>query len=183
MNGKQIKEYIHNEEFDMECMIRDFSNYILKIITNSNYHFCMEDKEEITSDVFLVVWSNRNKLDRNKPLAPYIAGVTKNVIGKKARHHKNGMQNIEGYESVLTDDCLIDFEYENLERNSIMTKELEKMKVEDQRIFTYYYYHAKGMKEIATMLNITEMKVKSRLFRIRKKLKLELEKRGYSNER
>ena len=57
------------------------------------------------------------------------------------------------------------------------------MKEEDRRIFTNYYYYSKKIKEISKELNISEIKVKSRLSRIRKKLKKELEKRGYSYER
>ena len=54
------------------------------------------------------------------------------------------------------------------------------MKEEDKNIFTYYYYKSKKIKEISIMMGISEIKVKSRLSRIRKKLKKELEKRGYS---
>lgn len=181
--NKQIKEYIHKQELDMETIIKDFSNYILKIIRTSNYHFHDEDIEEMASDVFLVVWNHQDKLDRNKLLAPYIAGVTKNIMLKKQRDNKNMVENIEEFENFLSDGDLLEFQYENLEKNHIITNELEKMKLEDKNIFVYYYYNAKGIKEIAGILNITEMKVKSRLFRIRKKLKLELERKGYSYER
>ena len=57
---------------------------------------------------------------------------------------------------------------------------VDNMKQEDKDIFIFYYYSSRTIKEIANMLNITENKVKSRLFRIRKKIKKELEKRGYS---
>lgn len=182
-NSKKIKEYMNNQELDIETIIKEFTNYILKIIRNSNYSFSNEDIEEIASDVFLVVWNNRNKLNINKTLTPYIAGVTKNMILKRNRNNKNTMANIEIFENTLYDNNILDFQYENIEKNNIISNELEKMKLEDRNIFTYYYYNSKGMKEIAESLNISERKVKSRLFRIRRKLKLELEKRGYSNER
>ena len=47
------------------------------IIKNSVYLFDNEDIEEIASDVFLVIWKNKEKLDINKEIAPYIAGTTK----------------------------------------------------------------------------------------------------------
>ena len=48
------------------------------IIKNSGCVFNNEDIEEIASDVFLVIWKNKEKLDINKEIAPYIAGITKN---------------------------------------------------------------------------------------------------------
>ena len=57
--------------------------------------------------------------------------------------------------------------------------EINNMKQEDKEIFMSYYYYAKSIKEIANTLKIAETKVKSRLFRIRQKLKKVLEKRGY----
>lgn len=189
-NSKKIKEYINGQELDIEAIIKEFTNYILKIIRNSNYNFSDEDIEEIASDVFLVVWNNKDKLDINKDkldinkvLSPYIAGITKNMMLKKQYNNKITIENIELLENTLYDNNILDLEYENIEKNNIIKIELEKMKMEDRNIFTYYYYNSKGMKEIAELLNINERKVKSRLFRIRRKLKLELEKRGYSNER
>ncbi len=182
-NSKKIKEYMNKQELDIEAIMQDFTNYILKIIRSSNYNFYDEDIEEIASDVFLVVWNNKNKLDINKTLAPYIAGVTKNIILKKLYNNKITTINIEILENTLYDNNILDMQCEDIEKNNIIRNELEKMKLEDRNIFTYYYYNSKGMKEIAELLNINEIKVKSRLFRIRKKLKLELEKRGYSNER
>ena len=57
---------------------------------------------------------------------------------------------------------------------------VNNMKQEDKDIFILYYYNAKSIKDIANILNITENKIKSRLFRIRRKIKRGLEKRGYS---
>ena len=42
------------------------------------------------------------------------------------------------------------------------------------------YYNSKKIKEIAKQLEISDFIVKSRLYRIRKKLKKELERQGYS---
>lgn len=60
-----------------------------------------------------------------------------------------------------------------------MEKALENMKKEDNDIFELFYYAGKKIKEIAKQLNITEFKVKTRLYRIRKKIKQILEKEGY----
>ncbi len=154
--------------------------YVFVIIKNSKYNFSNEDIEEIASDVFLALWKNQDKLDIDKEIASYIAGVTKNLILKKQRDMKNSNINIEDLENALYDNTNIPNQTEENEKSSIVIEELMKMKAEDRNIFTYYYYHSKGIKEISENLNISETKVKSRLFRIRRKLRKELEKRGYS---
>lgn len=158
--------------------------YVYIIIKNSGYLFSNEDIEEIASDVFLIIWRNKEKLDINKEISPYIAGITKNLIRKKKRDIKSineDLKNIDELQNYLFDK--IDYtqnEAEEKEQIDIVTDELTKMKEEDKNIFTYYYYESKSIKEIANILEITEIKVKSRLSRIRKKLRKELEKRGYS---
>lgn len=158
--------------------------YVYIIIKNSGYLFSNEDVEEIASDVFLTIWKNKEKLDINKEISPYIAGITKNLLRKKKRDIKNineNIKNIDELQNYLSDK--IDYthnEAEEQEKIDIVTEELTKMKKEDKNIFTYYYYESKNIKEIANILGITEIKAKSRLSIIRKKLRKELEKRGYS---
>lgn len=157
--------------------------YVFVIIKNSKYNFSDEDIEEIASDVFFTIWKNQDKLDTNKEMTPYIAGITKNLILKKQRNVKNNNLNIDNLENYLYDNNDINKHTEENEKTDIIIKELKKMKNEDRNIFTCYYYHSMGIKEISKNLNISDKKVKSRLFRIRKKLKKELEKKGYSYDR
>lgn len=91
--------------------------------------------------------------------------------------------NIEFLERTIHDNIDVYYTTEEKEKTTIIMEELEKMKDEDKRIFIGYYYLSKKIKDISKELNISEIKVKSRLSRIRKKLKKELEKRGYGYER
>ena len=108
-----------------------------------------------------------------------MAAIANHLYNKKLRNSKNVMD-IESYENQLQDTKNIEQQIEDRQKNHMILQEIDTMKQEDQDIFLYYYYYAKSIKEIAKQLNITEGKVKSRLFRIRKKLKNKLEKRGYS---
>ena len=155
--------------------------YVYIIIKNNESTFSNEDIEEIASDVFLTIWKNKEKLDINKEIAPYIAGITRNLILKKKRKVKGNVEDIEDLQNYLYEE--IDVTHKQIEENekiNILNNLLSKMKEEDKNIFTYYYYKSKKIKEISIMMGISEIKVKSRLSRIRKKLKNELEKRGYS---
>lgn len=183
MSNKKIKEYIFDEKIDITNIIKDFAGYVFVIIKNSKCNFTDEDIEEIASDVFLVLWQNRNKLDINKEIKPYIAGITKNLIMKKQRTITNQNLNIQIIEKTIHDNIDIYTSTEEKEKTTIIMEELKNMKEEDRKIFMSYYYFSKRIKNISKELNISEIKVKSRLSRIRKRLKKELEKRGYGYER
>lgn len=102
---------------------------------------------------------------------------------KKQRFITNHKLNIEIPEINIHDNIDVYYTTEEKEKTSIIMEELEKMKEEDKKIFMSYYYFSQKIKDISNELNISEIKVKSRLSRIRKKLKKELEKRGYGYER
>ena len=63
---KKISEYYKNNELDLEIVIDEYSRYVYKIIENmAMQYLSKEDIEEIISDTFVVLWKNRNKLNKN----------------------------------------------------------------------------------------------------------------------
>ena len=176
--GDKIREYIENNELNIEQIINDYSKYICTIINNSGFTFSKEDEEEILLDVYLTLWNNRQKLDINKSMSPYIAGITKRLMLKKNRNKKE-VENIEDYAEKLTKDQNIELDFLESQKNKVIINELEKMKRIDKDIFTYYYYEQRKVKDIAIILDISESKVKTKLFRIRKKLNKILKEGGY----
>lgn len=182
MKNKTIKEYENIEKnLDLEKLIDEYSGYIYTIIKNmSSNIFNQEDIEEIISDTFFILWKNQNKIDKEKSLSSYIAGITKNLVKEKLRKTNNNI--INDLEFDFFDIQIIDLEYENREKIEIIKNTMEKMKEQDKDIFNLYYYGNRKINEISKILKIAEFNVKSRLHRIRKKLKNELLKGGYSDE-
>lgn len=156
-----------------------YTPYIYKIIINRNIKLNDEDIEEIVSDVFLALWNNRERLDLNKKMSSYLAGITKNLLSKKIRDLKS-INYLEDLKEDLIEIDSIENQITELEKNNLIRNEIEKLKKQDKDIFILYYYNSKSMKDISFILNIQEKKIKSRLFRIRKIIKRSLEKRGYS---
>lgn len=162
----------------IEEIMKKYNNYIYTIINRTPIVLSKEDKEEIILDVYLTLWNNKEKLNINKSMTAYIAGITNRLILKKARKQKY-IENIEDYQERLTSMQNIELDYVESQKNELIINELEKMKKEDREIFMAYYYEGKKIKEIALMLKISESKVKSKLFRTRNKLKKILNKGGY----
>lgn len=138
-----------------------------------------EDIEEIVLDVFFIVWNNREKLQDDLFIEPYIIGVTKNVIKNKYRTICSNY-NIDDYDSIIEDPIDIQLLIEQQEKNKIIKSALDTMKEQDKEIFILFYYNSLSIKEISIKLSITENNVKTKLHRIRKKIKKFLIQGGYS---
>ena len=131
-----------------------------------NEKVIIEDKEEILSDTFFILWKNR-KLNILS-LSAYLAGIVKNLAKEKLRKKKI-TYDISDYENII--------DYSHLD---VYTDERDKinecisfLKEQDQNIFNMFYYSAKSIKEISKELNISEFNVSTRLYRIRKKIQKE----------
>ena len=173
-DSNKIKHYIVNNELDLEKIINDFSAYVGTIIDNmSKYTIPNEDKEEICSDVFLILWKNTYKLDINKILSSYIAGITRNVVKDYLKKNKI-FYNLSDYKNDLYSYDNIELLDNSIEEISNIEKKLDNMKEIDKRIFLDFYYFSKSIKDIAKEQNITEFSVKQRLYRIRNKIKKEV---------
>ena len=180
---KKISEYYRNNELNLEIVIDEYSGYVYKIIENMAIQYLSkEDIEEIISDTFVVLWKNRNKLDKSKELSPYIAGITRNLVKEKSRVI-NIHNDISDYENIIQDFFKIDMICEQREKISIIDKTVKEMKESDIEIFELYYYSSMTYSEISNILNISEFSIKSKLFRIRRKIRKELIKGGYSDEK
>lgn len=180
MNAEKMKiyNYIEGNLLKIEEIMNEYSNYIYTIIKNISNNLSNEDTEEIILDVLLILWQNKNKLDINKNMSSYIGGITKNLVKLKLRKLKFE-ENIDDYESLYTPDGDLELELIDNEKKQIIRMELEKLKIIDKQIFVEYYYKDKSIKKISKLFNISETKIKSKLFRIRKRIKKSLKGRGY----
>ena len=169
MKKEKIYEYMNNNELNIEEIVKDYSNYIYVIITNK-VKMCQDDVEEIISDVFVTLWNNQNKLDINKKLSSYLAGITKNLIKKKYSKIKE-YENIDDFEEKFIFNENISLYSSEEEQYDVLINELNKLKKEEKKIFLMYYFENKKIKEISEILDFSESKIKMKLNRTRKKLK------------
>lgn len=173
---EQLKKYYKNKEIDLDHIMDDFAPYITAIINNgTNDKLSFEDKEEIFTDTFFILWKNRNRLNINVSLNSYLAGITRNLIKEKYRKLKIAYD-ISDFENDMLNSVNM---YQN-DRELIIDVEqkIKGLKNIDIEIVNLFYYSAKSIKDIAKTLNISEINVKTRLSRIRKKIKKELNNGG-----
>lgn len=169
---KQLEDYYKNNEIDVDKIIEDFTPYITTIINNgTDSTISFEDKEEIFSDTFFILWKNRNRFNINVSLNSYLAGITRNLIKEKYRELKISYD-ITDFENNAVNSVNM---YEN-DRELIFDVEqkIKGLKDIDIEIVNLFYYSGISIKDIAKKLKISELNVKTRLYRIRKKIKKEL---------
>lgn len=164
-----IYEYQKDNELELDRIMNDFEPYIRTIINNMamntlNY----EDKEEILSDAFFILWKNQYKIQTS--VESYIAGVTRILVKERLRKRKITYDLTE-CESIASDFEIIE---DDISENEFIAQCIKGLKEIDIKIITMFYYYSKTTKEISKELKISEINVRTKLFRIRNKIRKEL---------
>lgn len=127
------------------------------------------DVEELTADVFLAAWENREKL---RP------GQVKGWLGAVARNKAKNKLRQMGRTLPLEEDAL-DLPgpedpagaLEREEEGRRVRRAVDSLPAPDRELFLRRYYYAQSVKEIAGAMGLNESAVKTRLRRGRLKLK------------
>ena len=172
-----IEDYIIENHLDMPRIFNDYYHYVSTIIKNKQ-NINIEDEEEMIADVFLILWKNKDRLDRKAVFSPYIAGITKRVIYRKYREHSKNIE-FSHNEVDLISNFNVDKIVEQKEMNDCITKNLKAMGKVEYEIFKKFYYEGKKIKQIAKEMHMTNSNVKTKLHRTRKKIKEILKVGGF----
>ncbi len=151
---------------NIDIIIEEYSNYVYKIVSNIvSHNLTYQDKEDIVSETFYLLWKNQNKINTN--LKSYIATIARNCSYKYLKN-----KNID---FEFQDDFLYEYEHnEIIDKSLEINLKLDKLNEKDNKIFELFYVYGYKIKEISSILNLNSNVVKVRLHRIRKKLKEEL---------
>lgn len=168
-NIKRINSCNNNSTVNLDKLIDDYSSYLRTIITNyASIQLSNEDIEEILIDTFLVFWKNSS----NTIICPkaYLIGIAKNLVREKIRNY-HFTYDISDFENTLPYNDNIDFILEKREKIRNLQISYKSLNEIDFKILGLFYYNLKSTKDISKELNISEANVRTRLVRIRKKLK------------
>ena len=175
---KELENYIINKNIDLDRIVDDYTPYLRTIIQNMvGDNLTEEDKEEIILDTFFVLWKKYKEKFNIKSLDSYMAGITRNLVKEKLKALKYNID-IEQCENLIEYSNLDVYSQEREEINELYNK-INALKEVDIKIINMFYYSAKSIKDIAKELKTSEANVKTRLHRIRKKIKQEIDKGGF----
>lgn len=147
-----------------------------------------EDAEECVNDTYLRAW---NSIPPNRPnhLSAYLGRITRNLSFDKYRRRTAEKRGLGQAALALSEleDCLpgsanVARMVEEASEEKILIEAinsfLEGLPLESRMVFMRRYWHVSSIQEIARSFHMSESKVKSILFRTRKKLKAHLEEEG-----
>lgn len=144
-----------------------------------------QDAEECLSDTLLAAW---NTIPPQQPerLASYLARITRNLALKRLRDRQRLKRGGGQAELVFEelDECIpsgnsVEEQIEQKELAKVLERFLRGLPETERRLFLCRYWYFESVKELSLRFGCRESKVKSMLFRTRKKLKNYLNKEGF----
>ncbi|MBP9988875.1 MAG: sigma-70 family RNA polymerase sigma factor [Ruminococcus sp.] len=185
MDDSAIVELFLDRNEDAIGEVRKKYGKKLRFISE-NIGLNFQDAEEIENDTYHTLW---NKIP---PYAPktYLFGFSAKIMREKSINlikSRNAQKRSAEFTNLTTEleECIAHTETVDSEFDmSLLTKTvnafLRTLGEEKRNIFLRRYWFMDSVKAISEMYFISESKVKTVLFRVRKELKEYLEREGYS---
>ena len=137
------------------------------------------DIEEVSSDVFFVLWKNAGRICPGKVKA-YLSSTARNMARDKLRGSGQELP-LEKDESLIS-DMDIERDLEIREQAMLVKHAILNMEYPDREIFLRHYYYCQPLAAIAKEMGLNLSTVKTRLRRGRGKLQDTLRKGGFCDE-
>jgi len=177
--------YFKRQESAIEESRRKYGLRLFK--TSRNILYSNEDADECVNDTLLRAW---NAIPPSRPamLGAFLAKIVRNLSFNKLEA-KSAAKRGGGNANVLfseLEDCIPssanspEAVYEAAIVTEAINSFLTGLNKAARVAFVLRYFHGESIRDIAERYKISESKVKSLLFRTRKKLRTHLEKEGVS---
>ncbi|MDL2300946.1 sigma-70 family RNA polymerase sigma factor [Lachnospiraceae bacterium OttesenSCG-928-D06] len=181
-DNKIIDLYWERNQQAIEKTQEKYSRYCHSIA--GNILKSREDCEECVNDTWLRAW-NAMPSERPNILSAFLGAITRNLSLDRYRHNtskKRGGGEVT-YIFEELEDCIggngVEGHVDAMVLTECLNKFLEQMEQENRVIFVRRYWYMDSIEEITKRFQISESKVKSSLFRSRKKLHTYLSKEGF----
>ena len=151
--------------------------------TTANILSDRQDAEECVNDAYLGVW---NSIPPHRPesLVSYVCRIARNRAVSRLRSETAAKRN-EGFDLVLDEmeefipsGADVEAEVAAKELSAAVDRFLSGLPYDDRFIFVRRYWYADSVKDIAKAMSSRENRISVRLFRLREKLRITLQKEG-----
>ena len=184
MNDKNIVDlYFNRDEEAITQTDKKYGRYCYSIAYNILTN--KEDAEESVSDTYMTAW---------RAIPPRRPSVLSTFLGKITRHisidrwRERSAYKRGGGEVTLAldelEDCVaglqnVEMEYERKELIRAYVKFLDTLPITERRVFLCRYWYVDSVEAIAEKFGFSQSKVKTMLYRTRKKLRKTLWEEGF----
>ena len=170
-----VKRLRRGDAAALEEVIRTYTPYVSAIVARVLLG-CREDWEEVTADVFLALWDNRDKV-RTEQLRGYLGSIARNRAINRLRARRDSLP--------LDEDVLLletDSPHQLVEARELaltLRRALAALGDGQRELFVRHYYYGQTVADAATDMGLNPSTAKTWLRRGREALKDTLEKEGY----
>ncbi len=178
-----IKMYHARDEDAIKATADKYGAYCYTIAYNVLHS--RSDSEESVNDTYLGAW---NSMPPHTPsvLSVFLGKITRRIsIDKWRKQHASRRRGdeitlvLEELEECIPSDSSVEAELDARALAELIDCFVRSLPNEDKRVFLLRYWYSEPVSSIASDLGTTVPSIKSRLQRIRGKLKKELIKGGY----
>ena len=176
-----INLFFERSEQAIEELAKKHGNAVARVARNILGN--TQDAEECVNDTYLGAW-NAIPPHKPSPLRTFVCKIARNLATKKyhsiTADNRNSQYDLalDELEDYLTDSESVEKAYEARELKEAINGFLATLSYSDRFIFMRRYWYSDPVQDIAKMAHSTNNSVTVRLFRIREKLRLYLEKEG-----
>ena len=173
-----VKGLRRGEIAALETLLDRYTSYVGSVIGRI-LRGRQADVEELTADVFLSVWENRDKVQ---------VGKLKGYLGAIARNRAFNLLRADRECLPLDDDVLLleadgpELELDRMEMARAVNAALSQLEPPHRELFVRHYYYGQTVQEAALAMGLNLSTAKTWLRRGRDALKVFLRKEGYGDE-
>ncbi len=177
-----ISLFFERSEQAIDELAKSHGNAIAKVARNILGN--EQDAEECVNDTYLGTW-NAIPPHWPSPLRTFVCKIARNLATTKYHSNTAKKRNshydlaLDELEEYLSDNGSVEKSYEASELAAAINGFIATLNYSDRFIFTRRYWYSDPVQDIAKMAHSTANSVTVRLFRIREKLRLYLEKEGF----
>ena len=185
MQDEQIVQLYWNRDQSAIAQTQiKYSAYLTKIAMNILAD--RQDSEESVNDTYLAAW---NSMPPQKPsvLSVYLSRLTRrisiDIFRRRTSQKRQGSQyaiSLSELDETVSGGTTPEEEVESAQLAQTISDFLRTLSADERNTFIGRYYYMDSLKDVAAYCGMGEAKAKSMLYRTRQKLKLYLEKEGYT---
>jgi len=162
-----ITQYLKGNEKAFEALVKRYTNVMYRFVFS--YVKNQQAAEDVTQEVFVKVWRNAKKIDKNKSFKSWLYAVAKNsaldYLKKKQSvpfsRFEVDSKNILA-EKLADPARLPDQMAQHAESSVILSRAIAKLSEKYRQVMTLYYYQYFNFREIAEILDEPINTIKSR---------------------
>jgi RNA polymerase sigma factor (sigma-70 family) len=172
-----IKQILNGNTNAFKHLVEKYKDLVFSVVYNVLQQ--QKDAEEIAQDSFLKAYQNLHTFRSDSKFSTWIYRIAYNNAVSKSRLKQKNNQPLN--EKLSVGDYSTENNIANASITEVVEHGLKLLPEQDAAIISLYYLDELPVKEIATIVSLSESNVKVKLFRARKELYNLLENE-YKNE-